>query len=30
MNTLFGPVEIGVGAGATGHYKFFWQLGRVF
>lgn len=30
MNTIFGPVEIGGGAGATGHYKFFYQLGRVF
>jgi len=30
MNTLFGPVEIGGSYGATGHYKFFYQLGRVF
>ena len=30
MNTLFGPVQIGGAAGATGHYKFFWQVGRVF
>jgi NTE family protein len=30
MNTIFGPVEIGAAAGATGHYKFFWQVGRVF
>ncbi len=30
MNTLFGPVEIGGAIGATGHYKFFYQLGRVF
>jgi NTE family protein len=30
MNTLFGPVQIGGAAGATGHYKFFYQLGRVF
>ena len=30
MNTIFGPVELGASAGATGHYKFFWQLGRVF
>ncbi|HEY3627166.1 MAG TPA: patatin-like phospholipase family protein [Terracidiphilus sp.] len=30
MNTLFGPIQIGGAAGATGHYKFFYQLGRVF
>jgi NTE family protein len=30
MNTLFGPVEIGGAFGATGHYKFFYKLGRVF
>lgn len=30
MNTIFGPVEIGGAFGATGHYKFFYQLGRVF
>jgi NTE family protein len=30
MNTIFGPVQIGGAAGATGHYKFFYQLGRVF
>jgi NTE family protein len=30
MNTLFGPVEIGGAIGATGHYKFFYKLGRVF
>jgi NTE family protein len=30
MNTLFGPVEIGGAFGATGHYKFFYQVGRVF
>jgi NTE family protein len=30
MNTLFGPVQIGGAGGATGHYKFFWQVGRVF
>jgi NTE family protein len=30
MNTIFGPFEIGGAAGATGHYKFFYQLGRVF
>jgi NTE family protein len=30
MNTIFGPVSIGGAAGATGHYKFFYQVGRVF
>ena len=30
MNTIFGPVQVGGAAGATGHYKFFYQLGRVF
>ena len=30
MNTIFGPVQIGGAAGATGHYKFFYQVGRVF
>jgi NTE family protein len=30
MSTLFGPVEIGAAYGATGHYKFFYKLGRVF
>jgi NTE family protein len=30
MNTIFGPVQVGGAAGATGHYKFFWQVGRVF
>ena len=30
MNTLFGPIQIGGAAGATGHYKFFYQVGRVF
>jgi NTE family protein len=30
MNTLFGPVQIGAAYGATGHYKFFYKLGRVF
>ena len=30
MNTIFGPIQIGGAAGATGHYKFFYQLGRVF
>jgi NTE family protein len=30
MNTIFGPIEVGGAAGATGHYKFFYRLGRVF
>jgi hypothetical protein len=30
MNTIFGPVAFGGAFGATGHYKFFYQLGRVF
>jgi NTE family protein len=30
MNTIFGPVEVGGAFGATGHYKFFYQVGRVF
>ena len=30
MNTIFGPVQIGGAFGATGHYKFFYQLGKVF
>jgi NTE family protein len=30
VNTIFGPVQIGGGAGATGHYKFFYSLGRAF
>jgi len=30
LNTIFGPVQLGGAAGATGHYKFFWQVGRVF
>jgi NTE family protein len=30
MNTLFGPVQVGGSAGATGHYKFFYSLGRTF
>ena len=28
--TAFGPVFIGGSAGDTGHYKWFFQLGRVF
>jgi NTE family protein len=30
IRTIFGPIQIGGAAGATGHYKFFYQLGRVF
>ena len=30
MNTIFGPLEIGGAYGATGHAKFFYQLGRSF
>jgi NTE family protein len=30
MNTIFGPFQIGGSYGATGHAKFFYQLGRVF
>jgi NTE family protein len=30
INTIFGPIQIGGAAGATGHYKFFYQVGRVF
>ena len=30
INTILGPIQIGGAAGATGHYKFFYQLGRVF
>ena len=30
VNTLFGPIEFGGGAGATGHYKFFYSIGRTF
>ena len=29
-NTVFGPVFVGGAAGDTGHYKWFFQLGRVF
>jgi NTE family protein len=29
-NTAFGPVFIGGAAGDSGHYKWFFQLGRVF
>ena len=30
VNTLFGPIQIGGGIGATGHYKFFYTIGRSF
>ena len=30
VNTIFGPFQLGGAAGATGHYKFFYSLGRVF
>ena len=30
MNTIFGPIQLGGAAGATGHYKFYYQLGRTF
>jgi NTE family protein len=30
MNTIFGPIEVGGAFGATGHYNFFYQLGKVF
>jgi NTE family protein len=30
MNTIFGPIQFGGAAGATGHYKFFYSIGRVF
>jgi NTE family protein len=30
MNTIFGPIHIGGAYGATGHIKFFYELGRVF
>jgi NTE family protein len=30
VNTIFGPVLVGAAYGATGHHKFFYQLGRVF
>jgi NTE family protein len=30
VNTIFGPIQFGGGAGATGHYKFFYSLGRTF
>jgi NTE family protein len=30
VNTLFGPIQVGGGLGATGHYKFFYSIGRTF
>jgi NTE family protein len=30
VNTIFGPIQVGGGIGATGHYKFFYSLGRTF
>jgi NTE family protein len=30
VNTIFGPVVVGTAFGATGHYKFFYRVGRVF
>lgn len=30
VNTLFGPVLVGGAYGATGHYKFFFRVGRIF
>jgi NTE family protein len=30
VNTIFGPVLIGGAGGDAGHYRFFFQLGRVF
>jgi len=30
VNTLFGPIVVGGGMGATGHYKFFYTIGRTF
>jgi NTE family protein len=30
VNTIFGPVVVGAAFGATGHYKFFYRVGRVF
>jgi NTE family protein len=30
MSTIFGPIQVGGAYGATGHAKFFYQLGRVF
>ncbi len=30
VDSLFGPVEVGYGYGATGHHKFFYRIGRIF
>ena len=30
INTIFGPVIVGAAFGASGHYKFFYRVGRVF
>ncbi len=30
VQSLFGPVEVGYGYGATGHRKFFYRIGRIF
>ena len=30
INTIFGPVIVGTAFGASGHYKFFYRIGRVF
>ena len=30
VNSIFGPVVLGAAYGATGHYKFFYRIGRVF
>jgi NTE family protein len=30
VNTIFGPVIVGGAAGDAGHYRFFFQLGRIF
>jgi len=30
INSIFGPVVVGAAYGATGHYKFFYRIGRIF
>jgi NTE family protein len=30
VNTLLGPIQFGGAVGATGHYKFFYAIGRTF
>ena len=30
VDTIFGPVEVGVAVGNYGHRKFFFQIGRIF